>query len=243
MRSNSAVRRGVAVAGGVPVGPVGHRPGARCQRAQHLRPGPQGGRGGLVGAPAPRHPHPAGGGGRRHLLGEPGLPDAGLAAEQHHRPGPGRRRRQPRDERGQLVAAADEARPGRVARHRVGADRHRRRPRPVHGGVLGEHGPLQALQLGAGVDAQLVAQQLPAARVRRERVGLAAGAVQREHQRPPQPLPQGVHRHQPLQLGHGVLRPARGQHRLDVALQRHRPQLGEPRAVGLHGRAAVPRSA
>ena len=55
-------------------------------------------------------------------------------------------------------------------------------------------------QPGAGVDAQFPGQQHPPGAVGFQRVGLAAGPVQRDHQLPAQPLPQGMLIHQPFQL-------------------------------------------
>nr|WP_246086001.1 hypothetical protein [Pseudonocardia hydrocarbonoxydans] len=220
-------------AAGVGVALPGAGRGARvgAERAQHLRPRPQRGRRGLVGTPAPGHPDAERAGGRGRLLGQPGLADPGLAAEQHHRPAAARRRRQSRHQRRELRAAADETPGGGPLRLR-GGGRQRRRSRPVDARVLRADRLLQAAQLRAGVDAQLVAQQVAAGAGGAQRVGLAPGAVQREHQRSPQPLPQRVHRHQRLQLGDRRVRTAGREQGLDVPFQRHDPQLGEAGTVG-----------
>ncbi len=219
----------------------------RAQRAQHLRPRPEGGGGGLVGAAAPGHPDPHVDGGGRGLLGETGLADARLPADEHHRPADARHRpaarhrREPRDQGGQLGTAADESgRPRAGGRRRGCGPQHRIRwSRTLDGRVVGEDRLFEAPQFRTGIDAQLVAQQVAAAGEGAQGVGLTPGAVEREHQRSPQPLAQRMRRDQSLQLGRGVLRPARRQHRLDVPFQAHLPQLHQPRPVGLHRRPAV----
>jgi hypothetical protein len=55
--------------------------------------------------------------------------------------------------------------------------------------VLPQHGPFEFLQLRARVKPKLLAQQDPALSVNGERFGLAARAVQRQHQLPAQRMP------------------------------------------------------
>ena len=66
--------------------------------------------------------------------------------------------------------------------------------------VLAQHGRLQPAQLGAGVDAQLVAQVAAGVLEGPQRLRLAPAAVEGDHQQAPQPLPQGVGGDQALQL-------------------------------------------
>jgi hypothetical protein len=71
---------------------------------------------------------------------------------------------------------------------------HRRRPgaagRQVQRPVPVQDRPLQVLQLLPGLDAELLDQQRAGAAADVERLGLAAGPVQRQHQEAVQPLPQ-----------------------------------------------------
>ena len=91
-------------------------------------------------------------------------------------------------ERCEVLGPADErARPRRqVARH---TDRTRRRA-GVERRALLQHLLLERPQVGARVDAELIDQQPPHPRVRRQGVGLAPGPVERGDQRRPEPLAQ-----------------------------------------------------
>ena len=68
--------------------------------------------------------------------------------------------------------------------------------------VLAQDRRLERLELGARVDAQLVAEALLGLGVRRQRVDLSARAVERQHQLSAQPLVEGVGGDQLLQPPH-----------------------------------------
>jgi len=125
----------------------------------------------------------------------------------------------------QFATAAGEG--GTIPRQGPG----RRRPGwggQVQQGVGGEHSFMHAAEPRAWLDAQLGIQHLPGVVEHRQRLGLAAGPVQREHQLPAQPLPQRMLGYQLPQLGAygGVL--AEGQRGFDPVLGRQQPQLGQP---------------
>jgi hypothetical protein len=68
-------------------------------------------------------------------------------------------------------------------------------------GVLLQDRVLEVPQVAAGLQAELIAQQFACLAVRGERVGLAAGAVERQHQLGAQPLPQRMLWDERLELG------------------------------------------
>jgi hypothetical protein len=88
----------------------------------------------------------------------------------------------------EFVLAADERRRkrGKVAAatgdRRDGGDR----------GVVGEDRLLEPPQLGPRLEPELVGEYAPRLLERLECVGLAAAAIERQHELPPQPLPEGV---------------------------------------------------
>ena len=67
---------------------------------------------------------------------------------------------------------------------------------------------------------------------RRQRLALAPGAIQREHELPAQPLAQRLGRHQPLQLAHELATAAHRQIGLDAILDRRRAQVLQARDLG-----------
>ena len=152
------------------------------QRQHHLRGHqPRIGDTGQLGQPHPvrepaHHPRPG-------LQGQPGL----------SRPaGPGQRD-QPRlaqqpFQPGQVLLAAQEAgqRRGQVM------PRRKRRRR----NLLPQHRLLQPAQLLPRFQPQLGGQHVPGPPVGRQRISLPLGPVQRQHQQPPQPLPQRILRDQ-----------------------------------------------
>ncbi len=91
--------------------------------------------------------------------------------------------------------------------------------RDRQGRVVGEHRLVQATQVRAGVDAQLVDQHPPRALVGLERIRLATAAVQRQHQQRPILLPQRILIGQRPQLGHHLGVAAERKVGLDAALQ------------------------
>ena len=113
--------------------------------------------------------------------------------------------------------------------------------------LLPQHRSLELAQLLAGLDAQLLRQYRPGPAVRGQRIGLPPAPVQREHQKPPQPLAERIPGHQALQLPGNL----RGQPQLDIgldpALHRHQPKLLQPGAlpgqslhIGHVGKRAAP---
>ena len=92
---------------------------------------------------------------------------------------------------------------------------------------------VRALQLGPGLDAELVDESLPRPRVLGQRLGLAAVAVEREQQLRAEALAQRFVRDEYLQLRDELGVPAERKIGVDARLERHEPQLGEPRAVDL----------
>ena len=104
--------------------------------------------------------------------------------------------------------------------------------------VLAQDRLLQPPQIGAGLDADLLNERLPGLTVRVERVGLPAGAIQREHPLQVQLLAQRLLEHQPLELADHLAVPARGQVTVDRQLDRRQPQLLEPANLGVGERHA-----
>ena len=137
-------------------------------------------------------------------LDEPHLAAVGEAADQLERQsgladaaGPDDRRQPGRGD------GVGRARPARRRRptNDVSGDRHAR-GRPATIGVegdrrgerriVGEHRPLEALQLGPGIEAELVEQVLAGVPVGLQRVGLPTGPVEGDDQLGPEPLAQRV---------------------------------------------------
>ena len=77
---------------------------------------------------------------------------------------------------------------------------HRGR-RKIELGILGEHQPLQPPQLLAGLEPELLGEEAARVAVDGERVGLAPGAVEGEHEVGARALAERLGRHQLLQLG------------------------------------------
>ena len=94
--------------------------------------------------------------------------------------------------------------------------------------VLAEHRRLEGLEVGAGIEAQLLAEALLGLRVRRQRVDLPARAVQRQHQLPAQPLVEGVGRDQLLQPPHDLAMLPEGEGGGHGGLLRDHAKLPEP---------------
>ena len=102
-----------------------------------------------------------------------------------------------------------------------------------HGGelecrVLSEDRALESLERLAGVEAELVDEGGSRVLVRAERVGLAAGAVEREHQQPADVLAERMLAREHLQLGDGLRVPAEREVGLEAVLQRDEAKLLEP---------------
>ena len=96
------------------------------------------------------------------------------------------------------------------------------------GDFLPQHRFFQPTQLLPGLQAQLGGQHVPGPPVGCQRIGLPFAPVQRQHQQPPQPLPQRMLCDQALQLpGHLRVQPELDVG-LDPALHRRQPQLLQP---------------
>ena len=113
-----------------------------------------------------------------------------------------------------------------------------RDPRGFQGGVLGEHQPLDLLQLGPGVDSELVGQHGPGPLIGRQCVTSAPHAVLRAHQQRPEGLPHGVPVHQRLQLSHRWRDVGPPQVGGELALEGVQTQPAEPLGLGLERFAA-----
>ena len=112
--------------------------------------------------------------------------------------------------------------------------RRRGRGRRLERRVVLEDRPLEPRQRRPGLEAQLLGQHAPAVPVDLQRLGLAPGAIQRQHQLRAQALAQRLARDGGLELGDQLgMAPAR-QVGLDAALQRDHPALQD--AVDLHAR-------
>ena len=94
---------------------------------------------------------------------------------------------------------------------------------PVERRVVGENGPVQALQRLAGIDPELTGEQIADTAVAGQRLGLPTAAVQRQHKLAVQPLPQRMSSGQPLQLGCQGVVLAKSQVSLDPGLQGAEP--------------------
>ena len=171
----------------------------------------------------------------RQLERQAGLADPARAGERDHahvRIGEQRRR-------GVEVGVAADQRVGRRRQRRHG---NRSRPpslgqQQVEPRILGQHRALELLELAAGLEPEVLHQRAPGVAERVERLGLAAGPIQREHELRVQPLAVRVLGDQRLQLaGH---RDVLAQLELegDALLEGRHLQLGEPGRFG-RGEAA-----
>ena len=103
---------------------------------------------------------------------------------------------------------------------------------PVERLIVGKDGPVQLPQRFPGIDAELVGEQVTGMPVGGERLGLAAAAIQRQHELALQPLPQGMLPGQVLQLGGEGVVPAKRQVSIDSRLQRGEPELFQSSCLG-----------
>ena len=95
---------------------------------------------------------------------------------------------------------------------------------------------LEPLEIAARLDAELLDERLARRAKRLERVGLAAGAVEREHQMGPQRLAVGILGNERLQLGHELRVAAEPEVGDDQVLDHRQAKLFESRDRSL-GRA------
>ena len=179
----------------------------------------------------------------RELGGEPRPPDPGRAGDQHELAAPARGALPAREQPVQLGGAAEDRGP-RGRRELVGQlGRPRRQLRIVPQDRL-----LQLAQLRSRLDAELADEPLARVLERVERLGLAAAAVEREHQLGGEALVRRVLRHQPAQLPDDLGVPPGGDVGLDAARQRGDPGLleaphvarGERRVGEVAERCAAP---
>ena len=177
------------------------------------------------------------------LLHQPGLADPWLAAHQHHPTVPAERRRRHR----RACGAARSARPtngrrpaasvpGAVPRRQASRSRSPGRstvwgrPRPSDSErVVGEHRALERLQLGAGLEAQLVDEQVAGALVGTQRVGLPSPAVESEDQLGVEPLAKRVAADEIAEGGDGLGMVTRVEPGVGEALVGGEDQLAEAR--------------
>ena len=131
-----------------------------------------------------------------------------------------------RDEDGGQLAL-----PGRRRRATASGLRLRRRGR-VEGRVLPEDPLLQVLEPARRLDPELLDVDAPRVAVGRERLGLPAGAIERQHQLPEQPLAERMLGDEPFELGRELPVPAERELRLDPLLDGLDAQLLEPGALG-----------
>ena len=99
--------------------------------------------------------------------------------------------------------------------------------------VLAEDRLLESPQLGVRLEAELLVEELPEGSVRLERVGMAARAVESDHQMRAESLVERVEPDERLQLADGLGLAADGEHRLEPRLERLEPQALEPGDLGL----------
>ena len=90
---------------------------------------------------------------------------------------------------------------------------------------------LELLQLPSRVEAELVGQPVPDPLVRRQRIGLAAVAVQGDHQQRPQALAQRMHADEPFELADHLARGAEIEPRRELILDETETDLPEAGTV------------
>jgi hypothetical protein len=197
-------------------------------RPQRLNPRPVGrGAAGLPAA-ANQHPHAAGAASCSELLREAALADAGLAGEQEQAPATGERVVDTADELGELPLAADEP-AARCTGRRLGHGE-------VESRILPQDRLVQLTQATSGLDAQLLDQHGACSPEGLQRLGLAAGAVQAQHQLATQALPQRMLPHQPFQLAGELGVTTGGELGVETLLQRRQTRLLQAGDLGLRER-------
>src|SRR5205085_7206732 len=87
---------------------------------------------------------------------------------------------------------------------------------------------LEILELGTRLDPELLDEQPAAGAVGGERLGLPAGAVERDHELPAELLAQRLLLDERLELGDEPLVPAELELGLDPRLEGAEPELGQP---------------
>ncbi len=135
------------------------------------------------------------------LLQEPGLADTRLAYEQKEPASGVAIAVEEALDRGPLTVATEERRASRGGAPEGTAWRASRKQAPDVDSLL-EDRLLQRTQLLAGLDTEFLAEGRAGPLVSAERVGLASGPVESNHQQPPQPLAQGVGGYRGFQRRH-----------------------------------------
>ena len=104
-----------------------------------------------------------------------------------------------------------------------------RRRREAERRVLREDRALELAERLARLDPELVDERLARTLIDRERVGLPARAVERQHQLRARALPQRLLEHEALELGDELAVPREREVSVDPVLERGQAQLLEPR--------------
>ena len=107
-----------------------------------------------------------------------------------------------------------------------------RRGRAIELRVLAQDRALESLQLGPRLEAELVREPPAALAIGLERIGLPSGAIEREHQLPPEAFARGVLFDQRFELGHQRRVTAQGQLGIDAVLEGGQPEILEPACLG-----------
>ena len=92
--------------------------------------------------------------------------------------------------------------------------------------------PLELVELGAGLEAELIREPLPGCSQSGQRVGLTAGSVERKHQLTQEPLPQRMLTGEALELRHEFRAFAGREPRVDLLFERCQALLLEPLCLG-----------
>ena len=112
--------------------------------------------------------------------------------------------------------------------------------RDGQGGIGGQHLLVDAGQVAARIDAELIGEHPPAFREHPQRLSVPSAAVQRDHQQPAHPLPQRVIRHHGRQVGHDLLVAAKRQQDVGPLFRGRGAQLTETHPLRLRERPGHP---
>ena len=105
--------------------------------------------------------------------------------------------------------------------------------RSIERRVLAEDPAFELLDLGRWVDAELIHQGRAQPPVRRQRIRLSAGSIERKHQLAPQPFAKRVFDDERAEFGRQAPRESELELGFDTALRRRQAQLLEARDLGL----------
>ena len=108
--------------------------------------------------------------------------------------------------------------------------------RTPESGIVPQDPPLELSQVRPRLQPELLRELVPSGLEYRKRVRLPAGAVEREHQLTPQPLPQRISIDEPLELGHELSGRAERELRVRQLLERRQSPLLEPPALAARKR-------